>query len=167
MQCWHTAQWHNRLKHSGKAGMPFRTTSGQDNPTWRTTQSNSFLPCWMLKANRLHMSKQRKSEYVTKLCSTFCMTFWVTANLQRVGYPWNFQGATMAPLCSRTGLVGPIPKGRWWLSCTNHRYERNLGSLIWTKLEMSIKWMVASQFSFSKESAPYTMCCKGDVHCGK
>ena len=33
---------------SGKAGMPFRTTSVQDDPTWRTTQFNSLLPCWML-----------------------------------------------------------------------------------------------------------------------
>ena len=29
-----------------------------------------------------------------------------------LGTPWNFRGATMAPLCSRTGLVGLVPKGR-------------------------------------------------------
>ena len=29
-------------------------------------------------------------KYVTKLYSTFCMTFWVTANLQNFGYPMKF-----------------------------------------------------------------------------
>ena len=43
----------------------------------------------------------------------------------------------MAPLCSRTALVGPVPKGRWRLS-----------------------WNV-----LVKESAPYTMCCDDNVHC--
>ena len=41
----------------------------------------------------------------------------------------------MTPLCSRTGLFGPVPKGRWLLSWTNRRYGRNLLSLIRTKLE--------------------------------
>ena len=45
-------------------------------------------------------------------------------------------------------------------------YGQNLGSLMWTKLEMPIKWMELSRFSSSKESVPYTMCCEGDVHCG-
>ena len=58
--------------------------------------------------------------------------------------PWNFRGAAMAPLCSRTGLVGPEPKGRWRLSWTNRRCGRNLGSLIRTKLETPIKWMEGS-----------------------
>ena len=79
--------------------------------------------------------------------------------------PWNFRGVTMPPLCSRTGLVGPVPKGRWF-SWRNRRYGRNLGSLIRTKLEMPIKWMEASRFSSFKDCAPYTMCCQGDVHCG-
>ena len=60
----------------------------------------------------------------------------------------------MAPLCSCTGLGAPVPKG-------------NLGSLIRTKLEMPIKWMEVSRFSSSKESAPYKMCCKGDVQCSR
>ena len=72
----------------------------------------------------------------------------------------------MAPLSSRTGLVGTIPKRRRQLSWTNRRYGRNLGSLIRTKLEKSIKWMEAFRFSSSKESAIYTMYCQGDVHCG-
>ena len=37
----------------------------------------------------------------------------------------------MTPLCSRTGLVGPVPKRRWRLSWTNHCYGRNLSSLIY------------------------------------
>ena len=78
---------------------------------------------------------------------------------------WNFQGATMAPLCSRTSPVGPVSKRRSWFSWANHCYGWNLGSLIWTKLEMPIKQMEASWFSSSKVSAPYTMCCEGHVHC--
>ena len=72
----------------------------------------------------------------------------------------------MAPLCSHISLVEPVPKGRWWLSWMNRRYERNLGSFIQTKHETPIKWMEASQFSSCKESVPYTMCCVGNVHCG-
>ena len=59
-------------------------------PLCRTTphvEQHSSTPCFLLIANRLHVSKQEKSDYVTKLCSTFYMTFWVTANLQRIGYP--------------------------------------------------------------------------------
>ncbi|KAJ4445762.1 hypothetical protein ANN_12447 [Periplaneta americana] len=33
--------------------MPFRITSIQDDPAWRTTQFNSLLPCWMLIADGL------------------------------------------------------------------------------------------------------------------
>ena len=79
--------------------------------------------------------------------------------------PWNFRSATMAPLYSHTGLVGLIPKGRWWLSWLNHPYGQNLGSLIRIKLENPIKWMEASQFFSSKESAPSTMCCEDNVYC--
>ena len=35
-------------------------------------------------------------------------------------------------------------------------YGQNLGSLMWTKLEMPIKWMEASRFFFSKENMPHT-----------
>ena len=57
-----------------------------------------------------------------------------------------------AALCSRTGHIGPVPKGRWRLSWTNRHYGRNLRSLIRTKPETPIKWMEASRFSLSKES---------------
>ena len=50
MQGYHIARWYDGLKRSVKAGMPFRTTSVQDDPTWRTTQFNSLLTCWMLIA---------------------------------------------------------------------------------------------------------------------
>ena len=56
MQICHIAQWHRGLKRSGKARMPFRTTSAQDDPTWKTTPFNSLLPCWMLIADGLHVS---------------------------------------------------------------------------------------------------------------
>ena len=106
-----------------------------------------------------------KHKYIRKLCSTFCTTFWVTANLQRFEYLWNFRDATMAPLCSRTGLVGSVPKGRWRLSWTNRSYERNLGSLIQIRLETPVKWMETSLFSSSKGSTSYILC-EDDVHCG-
>ena len=80
--------------------------------------------------------------------------------------PWNFWGTTMAPLCSRIGLVGLVPKGRWRLSWKNRCYGWNLGSLIRNKFETLIQWMQASQFSSSKKSVPYTMFCEGNVHCG-
>ena len=54
--------------------------------------------------------------------------------------PWNFWSATMAPLCSHTGLVGPVSKRRWQLSWMNCYYGQNLGSLIWTKHEMPNEW---------------------------
>ena len=44
MQRWHIAQWHNGLKCTGKAGMPVRTTSLQDDPTWRTNNSTPCFP---------------------------------------------------------------------------------------------------------------------------
>ena len=67
-----------------------KTISVQDDPMWRTTQFNSLLPCSMLIADGLRVSWQQKSEYVTKLCSTFCMAFWFTTNLQCIGYPVKF-----------------------------------------------------------------------------
>ena len=68
--------------------MLFRTTSVQDDSTWRTTQFNSLVPCWMqiISMNWAWVSR----EYITELCSTFYTTFWVTAKLQRVGYPMKF-----------------------------------------------------------------------------
>ena len=70
----------------------------------------------------------------------------------------------MAPLCSHTGLVGLVLKGRWWFSWTNGCYGQNLGLLIWTKLETPIKRTEASLFSSSKGSVPYM--CWRRVHCG-
>ena len=58
--------------------------------------------------------------------------------------PWNFWGATMTPICSRTGIVRLVPRGMWRLSRFNRCYVRNLGSLIRTTLEMPIKWIEAS-----------------------
>ena len=83
------------------------------------------------------------------------MTFWVISQTySALDNPWNFRGATMAALCSRAGLVGPVPKGRWRFSWTNRRYGRILSSLTWTKHETPIKWMEASLFSCSKKQRP-------------
>ena len=161
MQHCHIARWHDELKHSGKTRMSFKITSIQDDSTWRT-QFNSLLPCWLLIADGLRVSWQRKSEYVTD-CAPHSG---LEETCSVLVTPWNFWGATMPPLCSRTGLVGPVSKGRWRLSWTNRLCGRNLSSLIRTKLQTPIKWMEKSRFSSSKESKPYTMCCEGVVHCG-
>ena len=134
----------------------------QDDPTWRITQFNSLLPCSMLIVDGLRMTLQQKSEYVTKLCSTF----WVTQTRNTLDIQWHFWGATMAVLCSCTGLIELVPKGTLLLSWTNCLYGWNLGSFIWTNLQIPIKWMEASWFSSSKESVPNTMCNEGDVHWG-
>ena len=55
--------------------------------------------------------------------------------------PWNFRSTTMASLCSHTGHVEPVPKGRWRFSWTNRRYGGNLGSLIEPNLKcQSNEW---------------------------
>ena len=69
---------------------------------------------------------------------------WLPQTYSALDTPWNFRDATVAPQCSRTSLVGPVPNGCWRLSRTNRRYGQNLGWLIRTKLETSIKWMEAS-----------------------
>ena len=53
----------------------------------------------------------------------------------------------MVPLCSRTGFIRLVIKGRWRLFWMNRRYGR-------TKHETSIKWMEASWFSSSKNVHP-------------
>ena len=103
----------------------------------------------MLVADGLHRSNQRKFQYVTKLCSTFCTIFWVTSNLQNVGYPMKF------PMCingtamqsHRPCWTGTKWKGR--LSWTNHRYGRNLGSLIrrWN-------WEILEHPPYSSDMSP-------------
>ena len=102
-QRYHIAQWYDGLKRSRKAGMPFRTTFVHDYPTWRTTNFNSLLPCRMLIGS-LSMSEN---------CAPHSA---LNSGLQQIFIelhnPRHFQGATIAPLCSRTGLVGPVPKGR-------------------------------------------------------
>ena len=166
MQRCHTAQWHDGLKRSGNAGMPFRTTSIQDNSIWRTTQFNSLLPVgclsqmdcgWIISGSRSMSQK----------CAPHSARYsGLPQNCNALDTRSNFRDAAMAPLCSRTGLVGPVLKGRWRLSWTNCRYGRNLGSLIRYKLEIPIKWMEAFRFSSYKESAPYTLRCEADVHYG-
>jgi hypothetical protein len=72
----------------------------------------------------------------------------------------------MAPLRNCIGLAEPLPEGRWRLPWKDHRYGLNLGSLVRTTPEAAIKWMEVSRLSASKESAPCTRWCEGDVHCG-
>ena len=136
------------ISHSGtvvkafrEGRMPFRTTSVQINPTWRTTQLNSLLPCWMVIVDGLYVKLALR---------------WIPHDISKVQL-WHRYAVAQA-------FFGPIPKGRWQLSWTNRRYRRNLSSLIRTNLEMLIKWKEASRLNSCKESAPYTMCCQGIVH---
>ena len=150
----HIAQWHDGSKRSGKTGTPFRTTSAQEDPTWRTTQFKSLFPCSVRVSSG---SRSMSQNYVSHSARHSGLPRTCSA----LDTPCNFRGATITSLCSSTGLVGTLPTGLSW---TNRRYGRNLGSLTRTKLDMPIKWMEASLFSSSKESSPYTMCCEGDVH---
>ena len=79
-------------------------------------------------------------------------------NMQRVGFPMTF------PRCSHWHYyaLAQVLLGRYQREGVDF-LGRKLGSLIRTKLKTPIKWMEASRFSSSKESAPYTMCCEGDV----
>jgi hypothetical protein len=91
---------------------------------------------------------------------------WIPLNRSALGTPWNYRGATMAPIWNCTGLAEPLPEGSWRLPWKDHHYGRNLGSLVRTTLEAAIRWLEASQLSSSKESAPCTRWCEDDVHCG-
>ena len=63
--------------------------------------------------------------------------------------PWNFRGATMAPLCSLTGFIGPVPKGRWRLSWTKSVLDH-------TNQTWNAKQMNGSIQVHLVQSAPYT-----------
>ena len=128
MQRCHSAKWYNGLKRSGKAGIICR--AGQ--PPQRTIprgEQHSSSPCSLLDviADGLRVSQQRKSGYVTKLCSTFCTTFWVTANLQRVGYPMKFPRYNIgtAMQSHRPCWTGTKGKVNTFLD-ESRRYERTM-----------------------------------------
>ena len=126
MQRCHSARWYNGLKRSGMAGMPFRTTSVQNGPTWRTTQLISLLPvgCWSPMYCAWVSSGSRG---MSQNCAPHSARHsGLPQTCSDLDTPWNFRCTTMAPLCSRTGLVGPVPKGRWLLSWSNRRYERTM-----------------------------------------
>ena len=149
------AQWHDGFKCSGKARMSFRTTSVQDDPRREQHSSSPCFPvgCWSpMEWAWVSSGSRSMSQNCVPHAARFselpqtCIVF---------NIPWNFQDAAMAPVCSDTKPVGPLPKGRWRLSWTNRRYGRNLGSLIRTTLKTPIKWMEASRFSSSKKWALY------------
>ena len=66
-------------------------------------------------------------------------------------------------------LASLLNADRRWTACelvVESSLWMKPGLAIRTKLETPIKWMEVFRFSLSKESAPYTMCCDGDVHWG-
>ena len=121
----HIAQWRDGIKRSGKTGIPFRTTSVQDDPTWSSTPYfpiGCWYPmncAWVSSGSRSRSQNcvphsARHSE-LQKNCSAF-------------DTPRNFRGETMTPLCSHTGIVRPVRKGKWRL----HSTVLEVSSL-WTK----------------------------------
>jgi hypothetical protein len=72
----------------------------------------------------------------------------------------------LALLWNCTGLAETLPEGRWRLPWKDHHYGRNLSLLVWPTHEVAMKWMEAPRLSSSKECAPCTRWCEGDVHCG-
>ena len=166
MQRCHIAQWHVGLKSSVKARMPFRLIQYRTNPCGE--QNTVQLLASILDTDRRETARELAAEvgvgHKTVLQILHDILDYRTCSALDI--PWNFRVVTLAPLCIRKGLFGPVPNGRWRLSWKNRRYGRNLCSLLRTELKTSIKWKEVSLFSSSKESAPYTMCYEGDVHCG-
>ena len=123
----HIAQWHDGLWHSGKAGMPFRTTSLQDDPTWITTQFNSCFPigCW--SSMDLAWVSNKSLSKSQNCASHSAQHSGLPQTCSALDISWYFRGATMAPLCSCTGLVGQVPlEGNYFLELIITMDEPNL-----------------------------------------
>ena len=104
-----------RSIHTGEAGMPSRTTPrGEQHSSTPCLSVGCWSPMDCAWFSNCGPHSTRHSG-LPQTCSA-------------LGTPWNILGATMAPLCSCTGLVGPVPKVRWRLSWTNHRYGWKLES---------------------------------------
>ena len=166
MQHCHIAQWHKWVK----AFWEGRDAIKDNLYTGRTHVENNTIQLLASLLDADHQLTVCELAVEVKSMSQNCAShsarhFRLPQTCSGLDTPWNFRGSTMAPLCSMTGLVGPVPKGRWLLFWANRHYGPNLGSLIRPRLEMPIKWMEASWFSSSKESVPYRMCCEVDVHC--
>ena len=145
MQRCHIAQWHDGLKRSRKAMAPFRTTSVQNDSTWKTTAS------LLLDANRRWTARELAAEDGVGL---YHKTLLHILGYLKLAACWILHEITDMQQWHRyviaQALLERLPKGRWQVSWTNRCYGRNLGLLIRTKLETPIKWM----------------CCECDVHCG-
>ena len=108
MQHCHIAQWHDGLMRFGKTGMPFRTTSVQDDPTWRTTQTPCFpVACWSLMDCAWVNSGSRS---MSQNCAPHSARHsGLPQTCSALDTPWNFQSVTKAPLCSHwTGTKGKM-----------------------------------------------------------
>ena len=149
--------WHDTLKRSGKKGIPFKT-----NPRGEQHSSTPCFPVgWCSPMDCSWVSSRSRS--TSQNCAPHSARHsGLPQTCSALDIPWNFTGATMALLFSRTGLVGPVPKGRWRLfgriftmdETWVRSYEPNLK-------RQSNEWKHIS----SKVGAPYTMCCGSDVHC--
>ena len=112
MQRCHIAQWHDVLKRSVKAGMPFRTTSVQEYSTGEQHNSTPCFPdgCWSPMYCAWISSGSRS---MSQNCAPdSALHSGLPQTCSALDNPWNFLSAAMAPLCSCTGLFGPVPKGR-------------------------------------------------------
>ena len=104
----HIAEWHDGLKSSGKAGMLFKTTALQDDPR---REQHSSTPCF-------HVGCWSQMDYawissgirsMSQNCTPYSARhFALPQTCSTLNTPWNFRGATMAPLSSRTGTKGTV-----------------------------------------------------------
>ena len=152
------------ISHSGTMGeiVPWREGFHSGQPSFRMTpcwQPHNWAPCFFagcrtsmdctgvrcwgrrMPQNRAPHSAQHS--WLLQTCST-------------LGTPYTVWCATMETVCNCTGLVEPVAEGRWWLPWKDRHSGRNLGSLIRTTFEATIKWIEASWLPSSEESAPYT-----------
>ena len=121
------------LSHSGMMdySVPRRQGCRSIQPRYRTTScgekhsSTTFFPvgCWS-PMNCAWVSSGSRS--MLQNCAPHSARYSGLPQIwSALDTIWNFRGSTMAPLCNRTGLVGPLAKGRWRLSSTNRCYGRN------------------------------------------
>ena len=173
--CCSTQCFQGLLKACGDAALPYHKVARwikmfekagiaiQDNSMWRKHNSTPCFPggcrlpmvCTWVNSGSLNVSQK---------CAPHSQTFCITANLQCIRIPHEISKVQQWYCCTVAQAL--LAKGRQLRSWKNCHHGCNLGSLIWTKLETLIKWIEASRFSSSKESASYTMCCEVDVHCG-
>lgn len=97
----------------------------------------------LFDVDRRWTARDVSSQITIKPYSRFCVTFLDTTKLQRIAYPMKFpRYGIMVPLCNCTGLVEPVPDGRWRLPWQDNHHQQNMSSFVRTTLEPALrrKW---------------------------